>query len=723
MRKRFPFFPQHDAMDCGPACLQMVAAWHGQRYALGYLREHSYVDREGVSLAGIQAAATQIGMDSMPVRIPFSGSGSLEQAELPCIVHWEQRHFVVVYRIGEQGIWLADPAKGRYRLSREAFLQGWQQDGDEGLALFLRPGADFGKGAANANPGLSIWKHLRNYLLPYRALLVQVFIGLLLGALLQLSLPFLAQSVVDIGIQNQDIGFLWLILLAQVALLLSMQAERFLRSWILLHLSTRLQISILSDFLEKLMRLPSLFFERRFTGDLLQRIDDHQRVEELLTGGALNTLFSAIQLLVFGLVLYWYQPSLFFWYLLGSLLFVLWVLAFMPRRALLDARYFEQSADHQHVLLEVLQGMPEIQLQGSETKHKQRWLEVQANLFKTRIDGLQLAQWQELGATFFLQVKDILLSILAARAVVQGELSLGMLLAVQFMIGYLHAPLSQLLQFLRSAQDARISFERMQEVQTAAPAHKAGKALPPLPADLLLENLTFRYSPLDAPVLEDIQLRIPAGQVTAIVGSSGSGKTTLLKLLLGMYPPSSGRILVGDTELPALETGAWAQHCGAVLQGGYVFSDTLLGNITESEQEASPNPEQLRLALHGAVLDELVEQLPRGLHTQVGARGKGLSQGQTQRLLLARALYKNPAYLFLDEATNALDAHTERLLLERLQQLYHQRTVVVIAHRLSTVRKAHQIVVLEGGKLVEVGNHEELLAKKGIYYHLVREQL
>lgn len=723
MIRRFPFFAQYDAMDCGPACLRMIAAWHGQQYPLSYLREHSYLDREGVSLAGVQVAAEVIGMESMAVRLPFSGQASLQTLDLPCMVHWEQQHFVVVHRITANWVYIADPARGKYRLRHPEFCQHWLQGQEEGVALLLRPGAAFEQRPDAAKQSKLPWNRIWEYLRHQRRLLVQVFLGLLLGTLLQLSLPFLAQSMVDIGIQNQDIGFLWLILLAQVVLLLSQQAERYLRSWILLHISVRVNVSILSDFLEKLMRLPSLFFERRFTGDLLQRIDDHRRVEQLLTGGALSTLFSVLQLLVFGLVLFWYQAQLFVWFLVGSLLFVVWVLAFMPRRALLDARYFEQSADNQHILLELIQGMSEIKLQHSEQKHSNRWLGVQAELFKTRSAELRLAQWQELGATIFLQMKDLLLSFLAARLVIQGELTLGMLLAVQFMIGHLNAPLSQLLQFFRSAQDARISFERMQEVQAAEPKQTAREAMPPLPADIRLQQLSFQYTPLDKPVLQDLNLHIPAGKVTAIVGGSGSGKTTLLKLLLGLYPPSSGQVLLADQNLQELPIGSWHRHCGAVLQDGFVFSDTLLGNIAESEQALHPDQERMRRALHGAALDDFVAELPRGLQTQVGGRGKGISQGQKQRLLLARAIYKDPAYLFLDEATNALDAHTERLILERLQQFYQGRTVVVVAHRLSTVRAADQIVVLEHGKLVELGNHDDLLAKKGIYYHLVREQL
>ena len=726
--KAFTFYRQLDAMDCGPSCLRMVAAHYGRQYSLQFLRERSYIDREGVSLRGIAEAAEQIGFTTVAVKMPFDSddpeAAALTHAPLPAIVHWKQRHFVVVYRFRKKHVWIADPAKGLLKLSQREFLDGWQSDGEEGIALLLEPTPEF-----YAEEGEQIkrtsWRHLFGYLRPYRQLVWQLLIGLIVGGVLQLLFPFLTQAVVDIGIENQDLHFIWLILLAQLMLFLGQTSVQFIQSWILLHIGTRVNISLISDFLRKLMRLPIAFFDTKMIGDLLQRIGDQRRIEQLLTTSSLSVLFSAFNLVLFGFVLGWYHRGILLIFVVASLLYLGWIFLFLRRRAVVDHQRFEQLAENQRALIELIYGMQEIKLQNSERRHRWQWTHIQARLFRANVRSLRLSQYQDAGAQFFSQLKDILITFVAASAVIRGEMTLGMLLAVQFIVGQLNAPLSQLINFIRTAQDAKISLERLGEIQEMEEegnaADRAGAYLPPSGGDLRIEGLSFRYNPLAEWALREIDLVIPQGKVTAIVGTSGSGKTTLVKLLLGFYRAEEGSIHLGSTPLHQAPTRWWREQCGAVMQDGYLFSETIARNIAESEDQI--DREKLLQAVEIANVRPFIESLPLGFNTLVGEKGSPISQGQRQRLLIARAVYKDPAFLFFDEATNALDARNEKIIQEHLEKFFQGRTVVVVAHRLSTVRHADQIVVLEQGRLIEKGTHQELTAKKGAYYELVRNQL
>lgn len=728
----FPFFQQHDAMDCGPACLRMIAAYYGKSFSLQTLREKSYISRQGVSMLGISEAAESIGFRTMGVKISFKQL--VEDANLPCIVHWKQTHFIVVYRIqpikkGKDYILhIADPAIGKTKMSKGEFMQGWAstiKDGEQlGLCLLLEPTPDFHK-IDDEKIDKAGFKYLLSYVKQYRKYIVQLFIGLLAGSLIQLFFPFLTQAVVDIGINNQDIGFIQLVLFAQIFLFISRVSVDFIRSWILLHLSTRVNISLISDFLIKLMKLPVSFFDTKLIGDLLQRIGDHQRIETFLTSSTLNILFSLISLVVFGIVLAVYNVWIFLIFFFSAALYVGWVLLFLRKRKELDNRRFNRLSDHQSALIQIIYGMQEIKLNDCERQKRWEWESIRAKLFRLNIRSLSLSQYQQAGAAFINELKNIIITFFAAWLVIQGNMTLGMMLAVSYIIGQLNSPIDQLLYFITSTQDAKISLERLGEIHKQKDEEPAEEeriySLPDNKA-IIVHNVSFQYEGPHSPfVLKDIHLEIPEGKVTAIVGASGSGKTTLIKLLLAFYPPVAGEVKIGNYSLEKISSRFWRQNCGVVLQDGYLFNDTIANNIALGDE--LPDKVKLLEAVKIANIQEFVENLPLGYNSKVGTNGQGLSQGQKQRLLIARAVYKNPQFLFFDEATNALDANNEKVIIENLEKFYKGRTVIVVAHRLSTVKSADQIIVLDKGIIAESGTHNELVSKKGVYFTLVKNQL
>ncbi len=739
-------------MDCGPTCLMMIAAAHGRKYPLPYLREQSYLSREGVSAQGIMEAAESIGFRTMTVKVPLDtgrDTACLLNAPLPCIVHWNQNHFVVVYKVSQHHIWVADPGAGKFKLTRSDFEKSWVSDAEQGVLILLEPAPEFYRhefNKPNSSAGLA---HALGYLQPYRQLLLHVVAGMALASVFTLITPFLTQSVVDFGIGNRNIGFIYLMLAAQVMLFFSQMAVQFLQSRILLFIGTRINVAMVSDFLAKLMRLPIGFFDTKMTGDLMQRIGDQARIESFLTHSALPVLFAAVNFVVFGLVLAAYNLLIFGIFCLSAALYVGWILFFLSRRKEIDYVRFQQSGENNNTVIELIQGMQEIKLQGSERKRRWIWAGIQAKLFHTSLVSLNLTQWQDAGAGFINQSKNIFIAFVAAKAVIDGQMTFGMMLAVQYMVGQMDAPLQQFITFIRLGQDAKISLERMGEIQDqpdedalqnvggagadfAPPANGQGSAVSLYckndllskssdQEDIHIENLSFRYNQLYEDVLQKINLVIPQGKVTAIVGASGSGKTTLLKLLLGFYPPTKGQIRIGKTTLQQISPSEWRKRCGTVMQDGFIFSDTIANNIAECDDR--PDPGRLLQAVATANIGELMDSLPLGYNTKIGATGNGISQGQRQRLLIARAVYKNPNFLFFDEATNALDANNERAIVENLESFYQSKTVVIVAHRLSTVRHADQIIVLDRGCIVEQGNHQELVTNRGAYFHLVKNQL
>lgn len=726
----FPHYSQYDAMDCGPTCLRIVAKYYGKHYKFDTLRDRSHITREGVSLLGISRAAESIGFRTMGVKIGFEQLKN--EAPLPAIVHWNQNHFVVVYKItgkkGQEVVHVSDPAAGLIKYPVNEFLNCWLSTNEggekQGVALLLEPTPDF---YSNADEKVNkrSFGYLFKYLQPYHRLILQLFLGLLLGSLLQLLLPFLTQSIVDQGIGNRNISFIYLVLIAQLVLMLSRVSVEFFRGWILLHLGTRVNVSLISDFLAKLMRLPMRFFDTKMTGDLMQRIGDHKRIESFLTGTSLSVIFSFVNVIIFGVVLLVYSYKIFAVFFIGSALYALWVVLFLKKRAELDNRRFAQMSANQSNVIQLIQGMQEIKLNGCEQQKRWEWENIQAKLFRVSVKGLALSQYQQSGAFLLNETKNIIITIIAAKSVVDGNMTLGMMLAVQYIIGQLNSPIEQLIGFFNAFQDAKISLERLSEIHLRDDEENLeGNLIADIPsdADLSMQNLSFRYEGPDSElVLNNINIRIPVGKQTAIVGTSGSGKTTLVKLLLGFYPPTSGEILIGQNSIETYSIRHWREECGVVMQDGFIFSDTIARNIAPGVENI--DKQQLVKAAKIANIYDFILSLPLGFNTKIGGDGHGLSQGQKQRILIARAVYKNPKYIFFDEATNSLDASNERMILENLQDFFKGRTAVVVAHRLSTVKNADQIIVLEKGNVVEVGTHKELTASKGAYYTLVKNQL
>ena len=657
-----------------------------------------------------------------------------EKALLPCVVHWNQEHFVVVYAIRkkkkEYTVSVADPGKGLVTYPREAFCRHWISTctgGEEkGIALLLEPTQLFYEQEGDRLPSENRIRFLWKYLIKYKRFFGQLMLGLFIGSLLQLIFPFLTQAIVDTGIQGKDIGFIWLVLIAQMVLLFSRTAIDFIRRKILLHISTRINVSLISDFFIKLMKLPMKFFDTKLTGDLLQRIEDHRRIENFLTNQTISIVFSVFTFMIFSIVLFVYHLPIFTVFITGSILYGLWIRIFLKKRRLLDYKMFEQQGMNRNVVYQLITGMQEIKLQGCEQRKRWEWEDVQADLFDVNMQSLNLRQNQEAGGIFINELKNILVTVLAATAVINGSLTLGMMLSIQYIIGQLNSPVEQLMSFIYQWQDVSISLDRMNEIHTQQNDEGTGRSITALPrdveTDIHIRNVCFRYDGARPDyVLKGIDLHIPQGKVTAIVGASGSGKTTLIKLLLGYYMPNEGELLVGGENLSQFNPAWWRTQCGAVMQEGYLFSDTIARNIAVSDDEI--DTDRLRHAAQTAHIAEYIEGLPLGYNTKIGQDGQGVSQGQRQRILIARVVYKNPPFVFLDEATNALDANNERAIVENLSEFYKGKTVVVVAHRLSTVKHADRIVVLEGGRIVETGTHAELTTRKGRYYELVRNQL
>ena len=730
MKDSFKCIIQSDSMMCGITCLQMVCKHFGREVSLRTLSKLCVATSEGVSMLGVNEAANKLGLRTMCARTDFD---TLSKATLPCVLHWNQNHFVVLYKVRKGRIfYVADPGKGLVKYNLEEFGKHWvstaSQGEEKGIAMFLEPTLEFYSHKVDneeEDGSPRSFQFLFGYIKQYRKYFGQIVLGLLVGSLLQFILPFLTQSIVDVGIKNQNIGFIWLILLGQLMLTISRTAIDFIRRWLLLHISLRINISLVSDFFIKLLKLPMSFFDTKLMGDLMQRMGDHSRVNTFLTQQTLSIVFSLFTFVVFSIVLLSYNWLIFAIFMLGSLLYGGWLALFLRRRKVLDYELFEQQAINNNKTYEFITSMQEIKLQDCEQRRRWEWEDVQADLFNVQMKSLKLQQTQEAGSIFINELKNIVITVVAATAVIHGQLTLGMMLAVQYIIGQLNSPVEQLMSFFYSVQDVRISLERINEIHRMDDENgKQGleTSVTDETKGIDMENINFKYDPHALKtIIDDVSLTIPKGKVTAIVGASGSGKTTLIKLMLGYYPVLGGQITIGGTDVNTLNKKWWRRQCGVVMQDGVIFSESIARNIAVDDKEI--DKQRLQTAAEIACIHDYVMGLPLKYNTKIGRDGVGLSQGQKQRILIARAVYKNPDYIFLDEATNSLDANNERMIVEHLDEFYKGKTVVIVAHRLSTVKNADQIVVLDKGKVVEVGNHEELTAKRGAYYNLVKNQL
>ena len=724
----FPNLKQTESKDCGPTCLKIICKYYGKTVSIQDLRAKSETTRDGSNLLNLSDAAEKIGFRTLGVKLSLK---KLEEAPLPCVLHWNKEHFVVLYKIKKDKYFISDPAIGLIEYNQQEFLKFWIGNNatietEEGIVLLLEPtpkfyNSDFEDEKNKNKFGFGL---LFKYIFPYKTFIFQLSIGLLAGSLLQLIFPFLTQSIVDVGIRNQNTHFIYLVLFAQLFLFIGKTGLEFIRSWILLHLSTRISISLISDFFIKLMNLPISFFDVRLTGDIMQRINDHKRIERILTTSSLDMLFSLVNMFIMGGVLAFYSLKIFIVFFIGSFFYFLWIILFLSKRKKLDYKRFAEVSNEQSNVIELINGMQEIKLHNAERQKRWKWEHIQARLFKVSMKSLVLEQSQNIGSNFINELKNIIIIFLSAKLVIDGQITLGMMMAITSIVGNLNGPVFQLIGFIRELQDAKISLARLSEIhEKEDEIQNDAELLHEIPKNSVIElkDVSFRYIGSDINVLENLNLTIPANKITAIVGTSGSGKTTLMKLLLKFYEPNSGEISIDAINLKNISPKTWRSFIGSVMQEGYIFNDTIANNIAVGVDII--DKQRLEYAADVANIKNFIQDYPLRYNTKIGMEGIGMSTGQKQRLLIARAVYKNPEMLFFDEATSALDANNEKEIMQKLDVFFKNKTVVVIAHRLSTVMNADQIVVLEKGEIVEIGTHHELEAKKGNYFELVRNQL
>lgn len=715
-------------MQCGIASIAMISEYYGNRLSIAVLNDYCITNAHGVSLLAIYNIVEKLGFKARCVRAEIE---DLKHLTLPAIIHWNQNHFVVLHKCDGKKFHVADPAKGLLVYSTEEFKKGWTGPTDDhsdpkGIIMLLEPNDHFGKINPDSDGERRSFRFLSGYLRQYSRHFGLIIFGLLLGCVMQLILPFLTQAIVDRGIRDSNINLIWLILLGELMIVIGRTATDFIRRWLLLHISMRINISLLSDFFIKLLKLPMSFFDTKLIGDLMQRMSDHSRVQSFLTGQVLSVVFTFLSFAVFGIVLFIYDKLIFIIFSIGSIIYGIWISTFLKRRKIIDYELFEQQAINQNKTYQFITSMQEIKLQDCERRRRWEWEDTQADLFTVQMKSLKLQQTQEAGSIFINEIKNILITVFAATAVINGQMTLGAMLAVQYIIGQLNSPVQQLMNFIYSLQDVKISLERINEIHEGHNEENATESAKSFPTDSLLSiclrNVSFKYDPHALNnVLNDISFDIPAGKVTAIVGASGSGKTTLIKLMLGYYPVSAGKISIAGFDIADYNLKWWRRQCGVVMQDGVIFSESIARNIAVDDNEI--DTDRMHHAARIACIDDYIMSLPLRYDTRIGRDGVGLSKGQTQRILIARAVYRDPKFIFLDEATNSLDAKNERETVSNLDDFYRGRTVVVVAHRLSTVRNADHIIVVDSGRIVETGTHESLIALGGTYYNLVKNQL
>lgn len=727
MINRFPNDLQMDMMDCGPACLKMTAKFYGKYYSLQYMRDKCGITREGVSFLELSHAAESVGLKSLALKCTIEDL--VLKIPLPAIVHWDNSHFIVVYNTNPRTghVYVSDPAKGLIKYNKEDFAKKWikQSEGDKGVLMALEPQADFYQRHGEERiERRKTFQNFLGYFRPYKKSFVNLFVVMLIVTALQGLLPFISKAVIDVGIQTHDIDFISIVLIANIAIYVSILLSNMARDWILLHVTARVNIALISDYLIKLMVLPITFFENKMTGDILQRAQDHERIRSFIMNNSINMIFSTLTFLAFGIILLIYNTTIFYIFLGGSVLYIIWVMGFMRLRKKLDWEYFDLVSKNQSYWVETIGAIQDIKINNYEKPKRWKWEDIQARLYKVNVRSLNVNNIQNLGAQFIDNIKNLSITFYCAMAVIKGEMTFGVMISTQFMIGMLNGPVVQFIQFLLSYQFAKISFLRLNEIHQLKDEHEDVGTNPidlPENKSLIIKNVSFQYTPTAPLVLKNVSLLIPESKVTAIVGDSGSGKSTLLKLILRLYKPSFGEISIGSMNVNNISLKQWRDKCGVVMQDGKIFNDTILNNIVLDDEKIDYL--KLKKALDTANIAAEIERLPLGYQTMMGEQGRGLSGGQKQRILIARALYKDPDYLFFDEATNSLDTLNEQKIVAALDNVFKDKTVVVVAHRLSTIRKADQILVMQDGMVVEIGNHDNLMNRKGRYYQLVQSQL
>lgn len=712
-------------MQCGLACMAMICYHWGQEYSVKFLNKFCTASKDGVSFKGLSDLSDTLGLHCISGKVSIQ---ELRECPLPAILHWNQNHFIVLYKIKNNKFYIADPSKGKLVLNETEFSQHFisltSDNKEKGLAMFFEPTEKFGIIKDDTINNERNFKFLSKYIFKHKLYFIQIIVGMIFACCMQLLFPFLTQSIVDTGIHTKNIGLIWLILIGELTIVIGRTITDVIRNWLLLHISMRINISIVSDFFIKLLKLPMSFFDTKLMGDIFQRISDHDRIQKFLTSQILKISFAVLSFFIFGIVLCYYNITVFLIFLIGSFLYATWITLFLRKRRKIDYNLFEKQAANQNRTYQFITGIQEIKLQNCEIRRRLEWEDTQADLFKVQMDSLKLQLQQESGGVFINEIKNIVITVITATCVISGDMSLGMMLAVQYIIGQLNSPIEQVVAFIYSLQDVKISLERINEIHNAENEdnHIKNNITNLSDKTITIKNLSFSYdSHALTKTLDNITLNIPSGKITAIVGSSGSGKTTLIKLILGYYSNISGSILIQNQDIRNINLKDWRSHCGVVMQDGVIFSESIARNIAVEDGDIDYT--RLEYAAQIANIHDYIMSLPLKYNTQIGRDGMGLSQGQKQRILIARAVYKNPDFIFLDEATNALDAKNEKIIVENLNKFYSGKTVVVVAHRLSTVKNADQIIVIDEGKVVESGEHYSLIAQKGKYYNLIHNQL
>lgn len=720
---RFPVDYQMDSQDCGPACLKIIAKYFGRFYSLQYLRDRCGITKQGVSLENLSMGAESLGLRTLAIKCTLDDI--INKVPFPAILFWRNSHFIVVYHANKKYIWVSDPAKGRIKYTHEDFKAGWYKKGETlGVLLAIEPTIDFKRSKVEREIEKNSFISILRYFIPYKNSFATIFFIMLVVTLLQGMLPFISKAVIDVGIKSSDINFINMVLIGNISILISITIFNVIRDWVLMHITSRVNIALISDYLIKLMKLPVTFFENKLLGDILQRARDHERIRNFIMNNSLSLIFSILTFIIFGIILLTYNPIIFYIFLGGSILYVAWVLLFLRIRKRLDWEYFELVSQDQSYWVETVSAIQDIKIYNYERYRRWKWEEIQARLYKVNKRVLNITNMQKLGAQFIANIKNMAIVFFCASAVIKGDITFGIMISTQFIIGMLNGPLTQFIGFIVSAQYAKISFLRMNEIKQLKDEEEllsiGTTSILPEKRDITLSNIIFQYSPNSPIVLKNIFLTIPQNKITAIVGGSGSGKSTLLKLLVRLYKPTAGEIKMGNMNIASINLHTWRNMCGVVMQDGKLFNDTILANIVLDDEHI--NYERLHKVCRMAQIAKEINGMPKGYETMIGERGRGISGGQKQRLLIARALYREPDFLFLDEATNSLDVINEKKIVEALNAAFENRTVIVVAHRLSTIRNADQIIVLHQGRIAEIGNHENLMAKKGEYFKLVSSQ-